>query len=53
MLKPEYIKRYEPKYPCRIMEIRHCPAIYKSICGDSPCARFESEDETPWVPEIS
>ncbi|NUP19245.1 MAG: hypothetical protein HOZ81_24765 [Streptomyces sp.] len=33
---------------CRIMETRTCPESYNGPCGDRPCARFESEDPTPW-----
>lgn len=32
---------------CRVMETRQCPPSW--VCG-SVCARFESEDETPWIP---
>ncbi len=41
----------EPVYPCREMPTRHCPAIYDTTCGVRPCARYESEDPYPWVPE--
>lgn len=41
-----------PEHPCRIMPTRHCPDVYEGVCGDRPCARFESEDETPWLPEL-
>lgn len=35
---------------CTIMETRRCPASYGDDgCGDRLCARFESDDETPWV----
>lgn len=30
---------------CRLMETRDCPP---AGCVDKPCARFESEDPTPW-----
>lgn len=40
----------EPTYPCRVMPTRRCPPAYEGVCGeDRPCARFESEDETPWL----
>lgn len=42
----------EPEFPCREQETRHCPKIYNDVCGDRPCARFESDDDTPWLPEI-
>lgn len=42
----------EPVFPCRVMFTRHCPAVYDAVCGDRPCARYGSEDETPWRPEI-
>jgi hypothetical protein len=42
----------DPVFPCREMETRHCPAVYQSTCGTRPCARFESKDEAPWLPEL-
>jgi len=53
-LEAEYHDYMEPVYPCRVMPTRHCPAVYGGTCNDrfKPCARFESEDETPWLPEI-
>lgn len=39
------------KHPCRIMETRTCPQSYGAACGERPCARFESDDETPWHAE--
>jgi hypothetical protein len=42
-----------PVHPCRLMPTRPCPASYRGVCGDRPCARFESTDETPWQPEVS
>lgn len=41
-----------PEHPCRQMPTRHCPKVYAGVCGDRPCARFESEDPAPWLPEI-
>ena len=61
MITAEYRAPMEPRWPCREMTTRHCPAIYEHVengvrvggCGDDrPCARYESEDETPWLPEI-
>lgn len=52
-LRPEMHGRMDPVHPCRVMPTRHCPVIYDGVCGDRPCARFESDDETPWVPEIA
>lgn len=49
---PEYLAPMEPRYPCRQLETRHCPASYNGLCGDRPCARYESEDEAPWLPEL-
>lgn len=40
-------------HPCRQMPTRHCPIIYEGTCGEKPCARFESTDETPWIAEHS
>lgn len=52
-MKAPYHDVFEPVHPCREMPTRHCPAVYKDVCGSSrPCARFESWDETPWRPEI-
>lgn len=42
---------FDPAFPCRVMPTRHCPDSYGDVCGDRPCARYESEDETPWLPE--
>lgn len=39
-------------FPCRRMVTRHCPTVYEAECGDRPCARFESDDTTPWLPEL-
>ena len=58
--QPIYLDRFEPLYPCRHMETRHCPAVYESMCGDhhdqngniSVCARYESDNPEPWWPEI-
>ena len=52
VIKPELHGPMDPVHPCRQMPTRHCPAIYQDICGDRPCARYESRDETPWLPEI-
>lgn len=41
----------DPVFPCRVMPTRHCPAMYAEVCGDRPCARFESEDDGPWLAE--
>lgn len=34
---------------CRRMETRICPPSYGRPCGERPCARFESDDPTPWL----
>ncbi|MEW2567674.1 hypothetical protein [Streptomyces sp. NPDC047070] len=34
---------------CRRMETRTCPPSYNGPCGTRPCARFESDDPTPWL----
>lgn len=35
---------------CRVMQTRDCPPSYGlQGCGTRPCARFQSEDETPWL----
>jgi len=51
-LRARYFGEFSPVYPCRIMTARHCPAIYDGVCGDRPCARLESKDEAPWLPEL-
>lgn len=51
-LMPMFYQVYAPVYPCRKIETRHCPARYRSVCGERPCARYESEDPWPWVAEI-
>lgn len=43
----------DPVHPCRRIPTRHCPVIYDGVCGDRPCARYESDDETPWLPELT
>lgn len=48
---PLYHGPMNPVHPCREMETRHCPAIYDGPCGNRPCARFESNDPTPWTAE--
>lgn len=53
IIRPAFHGPMEPVYPCREMSTRHCPAIYGEVCGDDePCARYESTDETPWLPEL-
>ncbi|GGQ48651.1 hypothetical protein [Streptomyces asoensis] len=39
----------EPEAACRVMDTRTCPPTYNGPCGDRPCARFESDDPTPWL----
>lgn len=51
-VKPQFKGPMEPVHPCRVMLTRHCPAVYEGVCGDRPCARFESDDETPWLAEL-
>jgi hypothetical protein len=43
---------FEPDHPCREMPTRACPALYEGVCGERLCARFESDDETPWLLEL-
>lgn len=51
-VEPFYNGPMDPRYPCRILPTRHCPAIWNALCpAPGPCARFESEDEAPWRPE--
>jgi len=35
---------------CRAMPTRLCPPSFGAGCGESPCARFESDDEELWEP---
>lgn len=51
-LEPAFYGPMDPVHPCRILPTRHCPAVYDAVCGDRPCARYQSDDETPWLPEI-
>lgn len=49
---PAYQGPMDPVHPCRIMPTRHCPEVFGGVCGDRPCARYESDDETPWRAEL-
>lgn len=54
-LSPKYYGAMQPVYPCAIMPTRHCPASYDEGCdeiAERPCARYESADPTPWMPEL-
>jgi hypothetical protein len=51
-LQAPYSAPMTPVYPCREMETRPCPAVYADVCGDRPCARFESDSGGPWLPEV-
>ena len=42
----------EPDHPCRVMPTRGCPSSYAGECGARLCARYESDDETPWLAEL-
>jgi hypothetical protein len=42
----------EPDFPCREMPTRACPESYAATCGPRPCARFESDDESPWLESL-
>lgn len=41
-----------PKHPCRLLETRACPKSYDGPCPQDECARFESDDETPWADDL-
>lgn len=43
---------FEPEFPCRVLETRGCPVSFGGVCGDRPCARYESDDVAPWVEEL-
>jgi hypothetical protein len=43
---------FEPEFPCRVMETRACPVSFDGVCGDRPCARFESDDVAPWAEDL-
>lgn len=47
-----YRAPFEPVFRCREMPTRHCPGVYEGVCGERPCARYESENKTPWLPEL-
>lgn len=51
-VRPVYDTPTDPVYPCRVMPTRHCPVVYDDVCGARPCARYESDDEEPWLPEL-
>jgi len=51
-VRPHYVGPFRPVHPCRRLSTRHCPAVYEAVCGDQPCARYESDDETPWLAEL-
>jgi hypothetical protein len=56
ILQPACNERHTPVYPCYLMPTRHCPAVYDAVCltvVGRVCARYESEDATPWWPEIT
>lgn len=38
-----------PSATCRRVPTCTCPPSYNGPCGDRPCARFESDDPTPWT----
>lgn len=38
----------EPDSWCRVMPTRRCPAVYGGVCGERPCARYETDSEAPW-----
>lgn len=42
----------EYAFPCRVMPTRHCPVVFAGVCGTRPCARFDSDDESPWLADI-
>lgn len=48
-----YYGPMDPVHPCRILPTRHCPEEYDDVCGGRPCARYESDDEAPWLAEIA
>lgn len=54
--RPIYIGPFEPKFPCREMPTRHCPAIYGEVCGDRACGRYgpitDKQAREIWLPEI-
>lgn len=52
MLRAMYKGLMNPVHPCRLMPTRHCPAVYEGECGERPCARYESGDESPWKEEL-
>lgn len=52
LLRAQFYTYLVPVHPCRQMSTRHCPARYNDVCGERPCARFESGDPWPWVAEV-
>jgi hypothetical protein len=51
-IRPEYLGPMEPRYPCREIPTRHCPAALGSQCPAGPCARYDLTDDSVWLPEI-
>lgn len=52
-VRPKYHAMMEPVFPCREMPTRHCPAVFDDVCPPlAACARFESDDARPWLPEL-
>lgn len=49
---PQYLAWLRPLHPCRQLPTRHCPAVFEGVCGDRPCARYESDDASPWAAEL-
>lgn len=48
-MNEKYRAIFDPIHPCRYMSTRACPAYYNDVCGDNPCARFESYDKRIWL----
>lgn len=38
--------------PCRLMPTRRCPDVFTEGCAEGACARFESDDEAPWLEQL-
>lgn len=43
---------FEPEKPCRVTPTRGCPMLRPAGCEGHPCARYESDDETPWAMDV-
>lgn len=53
-MSPIMLAPMHPYFACDVLESRHCPAVYGTTCQafKRSCARYESRDIGPWLPEM-